>query len=186
MESVETQTDEQLLAAWQNHACRSSVNLLLDRHVPQVRGMMARLGVNQNDSDDLTQEIMVRAFRGLDNFKSDSKFSTWLYVIALNRVRNHFTDKKRKTGRNDALPDVVDQRKDSPEQMARLSETSRAIQTAINSLTEPLRLAIVLTSMEGMSTEQAAEICECSANAFYARIHKARKLLKEKLAGLLE
>ena len=186
MESVDTQTDEQLLAAWQNDACRGSVNLLLDRHVPQVRGMVARIGVSPNDVDDLTQEIIVRAFRGLDSFKSDSKFSTWLYVIALNRVRNHFAEKKRNVGRNETLPDVADNRKDSPEQLARLSETSLAVQSAINSLSEPLRLAIVLTSLEGMNTEQAATICECSTNTLYARIHKARKLLKEQLVGLLE
>ena len=136
MESVEPQTDEQLLAAWQNDACFGSVNMLLDRHTPRVRGMMARLGVNQNDTDDLTQEIMVRAFRGLENFKSDSKFSTWLYVIALNRVRNHFADKKRKAGRNDALPELADQRKDTPEQMARLTETCKRVQAAIDSLSE--------------------------------------------------
>ena len=136
METVETQTDEQLLAAWQNAACRRSINLLLDWHVPMVNGMITRFGIDQNDTDDLTQEIMVRAFRGLENFKSDSKFSTWLYVIALNRVRNHFADKKRKAGRNDALPELADQRKDAPEQMARLTETCKRVQAAIDSLSE--------------------------------------------------
>ena len=59
METVETQTDEQLLAAWQNAACRRSINLLLDRHVPMVNGMITRFGIDQNDTDDLTQDILV-------------------------------------------------------------------------------------------------------------------------------
>lgn len=186
MSALETQTDEQLIAAWKSTRCPTSVNELMDRHLPPIRGLVCRLGAPANDVEDLTQEIFVRAFRGLDSFKSDAKFTTWIYVIAVNRVRQYFVTRKRSIGQNEYLPDVPDPRNDSPDQTIRLSETSQAVQTAMESLSEPLRLAIVLTSTRGVDAEQAARICECSTNAFYARVHKARKLLKQKLARLLE
>src|SRR5262245_60924976 len=81
-------TDEQLLASYRDTRRPEVLDELLRRHVPRVRGMVYQMVLNQADADDLTQEVFLRALRGLGQFNGRACFSTWLYRVAMNTAHS--------------------------------------------------------------------------------------------------
>ncbi len=77
-------TDSELVLAIQRDGAGCVAEELMRRHLPTVRGMMYQMALNHADADDLTQEVFIRAWRGLAKFHGGASFSTWLHRIAMN------------------------------------------------------------------------------------------------------
>ena len=140
------------------------------------------------DARDLTQEAFVHAFRRLDSFRGDSAFYTWLFRIAVNatisfrrkaaRRKTYSVESVREASGNEPIDGDEDNR---PSARMESHEQQRIVRTALEELSEEFRTAIVLTEIEGLSYEDAADAVGCPIGTIRSRIHRARNELREKL-----
>ena len=153
---------------------------------------MFQLVLDRDEADELTQEVFVSVLKNLDGFRGDAAFSTWLHRIAVNTARQAARrSRSRPVVRNQAVVEIGairDSNGDAsaPEADLIRSEQRDSVQRAMKKLSLPLRTAVVLTVMQGMSAIEAASIEGCPVGTMYWRIHEARRLLRDDLKGLIE
>jgi RNA polymerase sigma-70 factor (ECF subfamily) len=149
---------------------------------PGIRRLIGRLVGSRNDLDDLVQETYLRAWRARDHFRGDSRFSTWLYRIAVNVAR---TWRSRSRGPMLGLAPEHDRAApyDPDPQGARLLA---AYEGALARLPENLRVPFVLHEAEGLSYQDVAEVLACPIGTVMSRMHRARRALLEELQDELE
>jgi RNA polymerase sigma-70 factor (ECF subfamily) len=120
---------------------------------------------------------MLRAWRGITRFRGQSSYFTWLYRIAVNEANRALEKRARRPAgvsigaRELELPAAP---AEEPSRQAENSELRRALGHALDGLPPPLRTAIVLRDVEGLSTQEAAEIAGVGQAAFKSRLHQAR------------
>lgn len=178
--------DEQLIATLREGGGPEILDQLVRRHVGRVRGMILQMVLNSADADDLTQEVFLKAVRGLPKFRGDARFSTWLYRITMNVVRSFL---KRKGSSASACGEqmawVAAPESFAADARAMNGELDERIAGAMAALSPSLRAAMVLTVTHGLETQEAARIEGCSVRTMYWRIHKARKFLRKQLSDLV-
>lgn len=176
-------TDSELVMAIQRDGTGSSADELMRRHLPRVRGMMYQMALNHADADDLTQEVFIRVWRGLSEFRGRASFSTWLHRIAMNCANRFLARRARRsaTPLEDA-PEPTAPCGDRPDLRVSASEVDERIRAALKKLTPKLRAAIVLTVLQDHSLPEAARIEGCALATLYWRVHEARRQLKRTLA----
>jgi len=119
----------------------------------------------------------VRAWRGIARFRGQSSYFTWLYRIAVNEANRALEKRARRPAgvsigaRELDLPAAPEE---EPSRQAENSELRRALGRALAGLPPPLRTALVLRDVEGLSTQEASEIAGISQAAFKSRLHQAR------------
>jgi RNA polymerase sigma-70 factor (ECF subfamily) len=138
-----------------------------------------------SDADDIAQEALVEAYRHVRHFEGRSQFFTWLYRITMNRALN--VQRKKKLRNSVPLDDArveaalaVDA-PDDPRLRLSLRETYATLVHALDALSPSLKSAVVLTSLSGLSYDEAAVVLGTSAGAVAVRIHEARKQLRSAL-----
>jgi RNA polymerase sigma-70 factor (ECF subfamily) len=179
-------SDKELVESYQRSRQREDLDVLLRRHVGRLRRMISAMVLNQSDADDLTQEVLLRAIRGLPQFDGQAKFSTWLYSVAANTTYGFL--RRRACSPVDGTaspPEPVADCADQPDRSALRTEMHEEITAAMAELSPSLRAAMVLTVLEGLPAEEAAEIEQCSRGTMYWRVHQARKILNYRLARYL-
>jgi len=153
--------------------------------------LLLRLLGDRAEAEDVAQEVMLRAWRGITRFRGQSSYFTWLYRIAVNEANRVLEKRSRQPAgvslgaRELDLPAAPAQ---DPSRQAENSELRRALGHALAGLPPPLRTAIVLRDVEGLSTQEAAEIAGVGQAAFKSRLHQARLRVRaaigdEALAG---
>src|SRR5437879_11010100 len=145
------------------------------------------------DAADGTQEVFLKAFRGIRNFRQGSSLKTWLYRIAIREALKHkrwFKHHLQKNVSIDAEPEEgharieIDDLCATPfEQLAAL-ETQTVVHSALQQIPEVFRSAVILRDLEGLSYEEVSEVLECSVGTVKSRIVRARRALKEVLEPL--
>ncbi len=168
---------------------------LVRRYHKQAYNIAYRLTGNHTDAEDLTQEAFVRAFRFFDNYRRDLPFENWLYRI----MSNLFVDDLRRkpkariqsldapvgndpSSESNAFLEIPDNRAE-PERVVLHEELDERIQKALASLPADFRMTVILADIEGMSYEEISETMKCSLGTVRSRLHRGRKLLRNKLAG---
>lgn len=177
--------DEQLVTRYQTSGCAESLNELLRRHLRSVRSLVFPMVLNHARADDLTQEIFLRAIRGLKSFRAEATFSTWLFRITWNVLQDEHSPRESVLDHAESF-DALMSSSDGPDRVALLRELDQQIEAGLAGLTPKLRAAIVLTSLQQLSAEEAAELENCSTATMYWRIHEARRLLEQRLADYLK
>ena len=139
--------------------------------------LLLRLLGDRSEAEDVAQEVMLRAWQGITRFRGQSSYFTWLYRIAVNEANRALEKNARRPagvsiGAHELqLPASPAH---EPSRQVENSELRRALSQALAQLPPPLRTAIVLRDVEGLSTQQAAEIDGISQAAFKSRLHQAR------------
>ena len=139
---------------------------------------------NAEDAEDAVQEAYISAYKSLPNFKGQSKLSTWLYRIVVNaclmKIRK---DKSRAKYLSEKAYDdaIVYDWKNDPEEAAVNSELRSILESGLDLLSPDLRAALVLRDIQGLSTEEAAEVLEISIASLKSRLHRARIQLRKHL-----
>ena len=176
-------SDEVLVTRFRELGCEDSASELVRRHLPRVRAVIFPMVLDHTIADDLAQETFLRAWRGLNGFRAEARFSTWLTRIAWNVVQDEVARRERlPLSLHEADPVGTANRPDAALLHRELDEQ---IQTALAELSPKLRAAIVLTGLQQLSPEEAAELEGCTVATMYWRIHEARRLLEQRLAGYL-
>ena len=139
--------------------------------------LLLRLLGDRSEAEDVAQEVMLRAWRGIARFQGQSSYFTWLYRIAVNEANRALEKKARRPAgvsigaQELQLPASP---ADDPSRQAENSELRRVLGQALAELPPALRTAIVLRDVEGLSTQEAAEVAGVSQAAFKSRLHQAR------------
>ena len=153
------------------------------QHSAKVYRLAYRLTGNQHDAEDLTQEVFVRVFRSLENFKPGT-LDGWLHRI----TTNLFLDQARRRSRIrfDALADDAEARlagrEPGPERSYEMNNLDLDVQAALEELPPDFRAAVVLCDLEGLSYDEVADALGVKLGTVRSRIHRGRMLLREKLA----
>jgi len=176
-------TDDELFARYRHSHEPALLDELVRRNFDRVyrfvASMTGKRTCEQEVVDDLVQDVLLSVVRNIEKFRGDSALATWIYRIASNRVYRYFDERKRlvPTIEAEQLEAVVDRQRDTPES----NELKQLIDNAIMDLSPALRAAMLLTTVEGFSPEEAAAIEGCTAANIHWRVHKARTMLKERL-----
>lgn len=150
---------------------------LSSAHTDHLYTVVLRLVGDRAEAEDVVQEALLRAWRGIGRFQGRSLFFTWLYRIAVNEA-NRALEKRSRRGRSVDVDDdsvvLPAPAAQEPAHQADRHELRNALDQAIGELDVPYRTALVLRDIEGLSTREAAEIVGVGEAAFKSRLHQAR------------
>ncbi|MHB1169985.1 MAG: RNA polymerase sigma factor [Longimicrobiales bacterium] len=148
-------------------------------HAARIHSLCRRMA-GDNEADDLTQEIFVRAWRKLDSFRGDAAFGTWLFRLGVNVILAQRATmgnyRARFTTEADAVT-PIEERGRRPAQVGSRLDLERAIRT----LPEGARRVFVLHDVEGYKHEEIAEMLSITAGTSKSQLHRARMTLREHL-----
>jgi RNA polymerase sigma-70 factor, ECF subfamily len=139
--------------------------------------LLLRLLGDRGEAEDVAQEVMLRAWQGISRFRGQSSYFTWLYRIAVNEANRALERRSRRPPGVPIGPDELQlpaSPAGDPSRQAENNELRQALSRALADLPPPLRTAIVLRDVEGLSTQEAAEIAGIGQAAFKSRLHQAR------------
>lgn len=193
-ESVSTAGDNALIAAYLEGNERA-FEVLVKRYQAKLTSYINLIVRDREIAVDLAQEAFIRVYRNAGSYRGEYQFSTWLYRIATNlaidemrrRTRGgrffaqNILDWLRPGERAPVTPDT----RHSPDRRLGQKEQMLKLQRAIHSLPEKYRLAFILREVQEFSYEEAAEILKVSPGTAKSRVHRAKTLLREKLAGVV-
>ncbi|MEM6994024.1 MAG: RNA polymerase sigma factor [Myxococcota bacterium] len=160
---------------------RMAFGQLVLLHEGKVRALLLRLTSDTTLSDDLAQEVFLRAFRGLVGFRGHSSLGTWLYRIAYNVFLNHSARSKRFA----ALPEDFDVAAAAPDDAmsAPRSDMRRDVRTAIATLPDRYRAVVVLYYLQEVTYPEIAEILDLPLGTVKTHLHRAKRLLRRAMDG---
>lgn len=179
---VETD-DEQLWVTRSQNGDQAAFEALIKTHSTMIHSLTFRMTGSTADAKDLAQETFVRAYQQLDSFHGTSKFSSWLYRIAVNACLDWRRREKRRLELHTNWSREKSEADSAPANIAELDDASRAVQAALMKLPEKQRAAITLTVYGGRNHAEAAEILGCSETTISWRIFSARRKLKKLLTA---
>ena len=172
----------------------AALNDLMERHAERLFHYLVRSLQGEADAADVAQETFVRVYQNRVKFDPQQKFSTWLYAIASNLVRDRYRWRSRhqqvsldaeneQTGSN--LKDTLQASEPLPDQTAQAEERADEVRNAVAALPEELKQPLILALYQDLPQAEIATILKCSVKAVETRIHRARQQLRAALAGLM-
>ncbi len=180
-ESSPQTTDEAELIASAASGDMVAFRELYDRHVEYVTKNVARLIGPSSDLEDVVQDVFVSVYRSLDNYRGDSKFTTWLYRVARNVTIDHI--RKQPKHKTVELSDWRPLRANS-DTWSKLEarDLLRALYAALDNVPAEHREVFLLHEVEGMKLREISELTGESINTIAARVRRTR----EKMTSVLE
>ena len=179
-------TDEELVAQ-ASAGDTDSFNQLILRWERPIYALAYRVIGREKDARDVCQETFLRAFRALPGFRGQSKFSSWLYRIALNLCRDWMC-KQRRTPVVQApegvdIADMASERGpvESIEELVACRQLGAVVAGAMKRLPEEQRTAIVLKEYHGMTFQEIAELQGCPLSTVKTRLYQGLTVLRRHL-----
>jgi RNA polymerase sigma-70 factor (ECF subfamily) len=165
---------------------------LVEAHRDRVYNITFRMLGNRAEAEDVAQEVFIAVFKTIHDFRAESKFSTWLYRVAVNHCKNRIKylarrhDRDREeidetthgTGVNGTIGGPVPS---SPAKALESAQMERLMQEAIANLEEDQRIVVVLRDVEDLSIEEICEITGLPDGTVKSRLHRARLVLRKRL-----
>jgi RNA polymerase sigma-70 factor (ECF subfamily) len=158
---------------------RQAFERLYRTHSSRVYSLCTRMSGSRTKGEELTQDVFVRTWEKLPQFRGESAFSTWLHRLAVNVVLNARKTEGKQASRTDET-DVGDERWDEGARAPMYIERM-ALADAIAKLPAGARRVFVLHDVEGFKHEEIAEMCGITSGGSKAQLHRARLLLREAL-----
>lgn len=158
-------------------------NRLVLRHKDRIYGLCLRLlARDPHEAEDAAQETFVKVYHALKDFRMESKFSSWLYRIAVNTCKNRLASRSYQESRRRQDPEADPEgapTSPSPEQVLEAKGKREQIEAAIARLPEEQRTLVVLRDVEGRSYEEIAESTGLNPGTVKSRLNRGRGQLKE-------
>lgn len=164
---------------------------MVERYQKPVINICYGLLQNREDAEDIAQDIFIEVFRKIQDFREDSKLSTWLYRIAVNRSLNHIRDHKKHRWFRSFDDEVSEKSKkflqvevaksDQPEYKLENQQRALILKEAINCLPKNQKVAFILCKYEDLSYQEIAEVMELSVSSVESLLFRAKKGLQRKL-----
>ncbi|MCX6181307.1 MAG: RNA polymerase sigma factor [Bacteroidetes bacterium] len=173
-------TDKELLEKFRQPETRNyGFNLIVQSYTQRIYWHVRRMVIDHDDANDLTQDIFIKIWKGLDGFNEDSKLFTWIYRIATNECIT-FLNKKRKRF---FIP-IVNIENDLAHSLESSThytgdEIQLKLQKALLTLPEKQRMVFNMKYFDELKYEEIAEITGTSVGALKASYHLASKKIEE-------
>lgn len=161
---------------------------LVDRYKQQVLRTCYGFTQSKVDAEDIAQEVFIEVFESLKSFRHESKFSTWIYRIAVNKSLNHIRKQKRRAimqnledlllGKAKGNPDFRDDGK-QPDDFTDPEENIKRLKNALNELPSNQRTALALYTYQQLSYKQISEIMNVSLSSVESLIFRSKRNLRK-------
>lgn len=173
---------------------KKAFDLLVIKYQHKIINLVSRYVHDPHTAMDVAQEAFIKAYRGLEKFRGDSAFYTWMYRIAINTAKNHLVAQGRRAPGTDLDAQEVEQyggetalrEYSTPEREMLTEEIKHTVFDAIEKLPDDLKTAITLREIEGMSYEEIATAMACPIGTVRSRIFRAREAIDRDLKPLIE
>ncbi len=173
-----TDLDEPTLVAAALAGDAGAFDLIVERHRRSVYQLCYRFVANHEDASDLTQDVFLRAYRGLRTFRGTSSLATWLYRIGVNVCLNRVSLKSPAKEPIDA-DQHVDTRSESPAERVLRGERAVRVRAAIARLPEKQRATLILRVYHDLSHQEIADALDSTVGAVKANFFHALANLKK-------
>lgn len=183
-------SEEQFLVNQARQGNLEAYDALVRKYQGKIYALVYNMTSNKEDAEDRVQDIFIKAFRSLRNFRGQSSFYTWLYRIAVNRTINFL--KTRKTRPSLSLnemdsgaehdPAYVELRsRELPTREVSLQELQKKLNEALQTLSEKHRAVVIMHDIQGLSHGEIAKVLGCSQGTVRSRLFYARRQLQGEL-----
>ncbi len=167
-----------------------ALNDLMARHAGKLFHYLIRQLQNETEAEELAQETFVRVYQNCGRYDRNARFSTWLYTIATNLVRDRFRWRRRhpqvsleaedeNTGAT--LGEKLPETKPGPGENLVAEERANSVRRAVAKLPEDLRTVLLLVEYEDRSHAEIGTLLGCSVKAVESRLFRARQQLRARL-----
>jgi len=175
---------------------RQAFDRLVSRHADRIFNLCYRLLGDRDEADDCAQDIFLKVFRNVKQFRGDSKFSTWIYSIAVNTCRNRRKSADYRfwrrilrfgadsTEEGGVLNPEIEDPAPSPLTLLTRREQEILLQKAMDALPQDQKTVIVLRHVEGLSYEEICQITGYNPGTLKSKLARARQLLHKNLQSL--
>ena len=170
-------TDEQIMEAVKNGELQQA-SLLFDRYHKRLFNFLARMTMDRDLAEDLTQNIFLRLIKYRGSYKNGAKFQSWIYQMARNVFSDHYQSVKNRKA------DFVDVEKMSEyvadnDESAAMDEQEKILHRSMAMLNEEQRELLVLTRFQHMKYEEVAVIMDTTVANIKVKVHRAIAKLRE-------
>jgi len=169
--------------------------MIIEDYQKKVFNIALRMIGNHDDASELAQEVFIRIYKSIKNFKGESSLSTWIYRITTNVCLDELRKRKNKNvvsldedvkHEDGEIKRQVEDTGPTPDIIAEKNEIRRVVKEAILSLPEDQRTVIILRDIQGFSYDEIAKIMNCPEGTVKSRINRSRQILRDRLKPKLE
>lgn len=181
------QTRDEALVARARQGDPEAFEALVHRYADGLYAVVLKLVRSEQEAQEATQEAFLRAWRGIDRFKGESQFFTWLYRIGVNEA-NRRLKREAAGGAFRPIDGLAHEPRDpgpGPAGRSEQRDLRTALEAAVRALPPDYRTPLILRDIEGLSTDQAAAIMDLQPAAFKSRLHRARLAVRDAVEGYL-
>lgn len=188
-------SQEQAFVARLKSGEAAAYEALIEQYADMVYRVTYRILENAQDAEDATQETFLTVYRRIGQFQGESKFSSWLYRVAVNAALDLLRARKRKQGVQTPLVDdgsddeaeavLMDEVTPLPEAWLTTQETLEHIHDILADMSPNLSEAFILYEINGLSMQETAETLGISLSAAKVRVHRARLRIQKELVQCL-
>ena len=191
---IDTMHPDELLIERIKAGDMAAYNIMVTRHYDRIFSRVLQLLNNKQDAEEVTQDAFIRAHRGLDSFRGDASFSTWLHQIATNLARNRywywFRRKRDQSISIDqplcndgslTLENVMPSAEENPIEAVVTQEFVDRVSACMQDLNDMHKEVLILRNVKNLTYDEIAHQLKISVGTVKSRIARAR----ESLRGLL-
>ena len=188
----ETACQDDLLIERIKNGDNSAYDDMVARYWDRIFSRVHHLLKNQQDAEEVTQDAFIRAHRGLDKFRGDASFSTWLYQIATNLAHNRYwywfrrkrdysisLDQPLSVDGDLTLENVMPSEGETPAEAAVTHEFVNRVSECMNGLGEKHREVLTLRNVQNFTYEEISQELDISVGTVKSRIARARESLRD-------
>jgi RNA polymerase sigma-70 factor (ECF subfamily) len=181
---------EQIINGQVIEACqrgdREAFQVLFETYKDKVYSIAVySVGGDRSIADDVTQQIFLKLFTAIQQFRGESEFTTWLYRLVVNACMDERRKRRRLLPWGDGPAHHPSEQKPQEQRYARL-ELAQAVQQAIAELKPKFRLPILLKYIEGLSYEEISSVMGISKGTVASRLNRGHRQLAKQLSHLQE
>ena len=170
--------EDDLLISKAQNGDEGAFKFLMTKYYPRVYASLFAYTKSKEDSEDLTQLTFIKVWQKIDSFRGDSAFFTWIYRIAINLAKNHFSSSASKKDKVNISADEAEfdiPSYDNPESSLMHNQSLQKIQSYVKTLPESLKTAFTLREVDGKSYEEISIITGTPIGTVRSRIFRARE-----------
>ncbi|MGB7290817.1 MAG: sigma-70 family RNA polymerase sigma factor [Thermodesulfobacteriota bacterium] len=195
MYQIPNLTDEKLIELYVSENNESAFEEIINRYSNRIYAIAFRITHDHHSSEDVLQNVFLTLTRRIDTFRSEAKFSSWVYRVTVNAsFMNLRTEKKHENDislenyapydENGSLEGRIKSKDWSsrPDIILFSKEAIEIIDNAVSKLPEKYRIAVHLKDIEGLSNDEISDILGISSGALKSRLHRARLFLRDKIS----
>jgi len=192
--NYEDSTDEKLVDLFVQENDEQAFNEIFNRYYEKIKRFALKKLNNAEEAEDIAQEVYSKLLSSLKNFRGESKFSTWLYIVSLNTIRmkqrKQMKDKRTLSIDDDDFKDLINNIScindknnglSNQEQDYTNKKLLQNVYTALEQIPEKYSEAFILRDIKELSNEEAAQNLGISLTAVKSRVYRARQQLKVRL-----